>query len=123
MKRRSRKALAAKLAMVIAIGLMSRLLGQHTSPLIGKHLGDVLWAMMFVLITLIIRPRTSTPIAAFAGLAIVAAIEFLKLYHSLWIDTVRAIPVAGFLLGRVFQWSNFVSYAIGTCLGAFIADR
>ena len=110
---RSRISLALKLALVIAIGLASRLMSPHAPALVSKHLGDILWTTMFVLIVLIIRPRMPTPTAACIGLAFCAAIEFLKLYRAPWLDSVRSVPVAGFLLGRVFQWWNFVSYVIG----------
>jgi len=121
-KSRSRVTLAIGLVVVVAIGLTSRLVPGHFTRIISKDLGDALWGLMFFLIVLLGRPRIGTWKAAIAAMVLVFAIEFFKLYHAAWIENVRANAVGGLLLGRVFLWGNFVSYAAGILLGA-VGDR
>jgi hypothetical protein len=110
---RRRRDVTLALALVITMGLASRTLGRELPRLISKDLGDALWSLMFYLIVVAIRPGTPKQIAALIAFALAAASEFFKLVHAPWLDDLRARPVSGFLLGRVFLWPNFIAYAAG----------
>ncbi|MEZ0266592.1 MAG: DUF2809 domain-containing protein [Phycisphaerae bacterium] len=117
---RPRTPLLVALVTIILIGLASRLSGLPLPLLITKHLGDVLWATMFYVLVALAAPRWSVVAVALVSFAITAAIELFKLYHAPWIDSVRDVRAAGFLLGRVFAWGNFIAYLIGTLAGVAI---
>lgn len=117
LKSRSRVTLAICLIVVIAIGLASRLVPGDFPRIISKDLGDALWGLMFLLLVLLVQPRIKTLRAAIVAMVLVSAIEFFKLYHAHWIESVRANAGGALLLGRVFLWDNFISYATGLLLG------
>jgi len=68
------------------------------------------------------RSRRSFAVAVAMTVGITFSIEFLKLYHAPWIDSLRANRIAGMILGHAFFWHDFLSYILGTALGVFL-DR
>ncbi|HNX00136.1 MAG TPA: DUF2809 domain-containing protein [Candidatus Cloacimonadota bacterium] len=44
-------------------------------------------------------------------------IEFLQLWHPAFLTTIRSFQAGGALFGTVFQWKDFIYYAIGSWLG------
>jgi hypothetical protein len=117
---RPRAAVAGLLALVIAVGVASRLGARaaHLPLLLGKEFGDALWSVMFYLLLLLARPRAPVLTAAVLAMAVASAIECLKLWHAPWLDALRAGRFAGFLLGHTFLWRDFVSYAVGVAVAA-----
>jgi glycopeptide antibiotics resistance protein len=113
---RCRFRLVSFLAIVIGVGVWSRL-GASQTPFIGKELGDILWGVMFYLWVLLVAPRISIMRAAAASILICFGIEFLKLYHAPWLDSLREDRIAGFLLGRHFNWRDLAFCVLGTLLG------
>jgi hypothetical protein len=119
---RPRLAIFGALTLVIVVGLSSRLAADRLPLLLAKDLGDLLWPVMFYLLFLLIRPGTSVTSAALIAFAVATASELLKRVHAAPLDTLRANPVAGFLLGRTFRWSNFIAYLLGV-VAALVIDR
>lgn len=106
---------------MILVGLLSRLAADQLPTFLAKDLGDFLWPAMFYLLVLLIRPDASVTTAGLIALSLAAASELLKRVHFPPLENLRANPVAGFLLGRTFRWSNFISYALGV-VGAIVID-
>ena len=90
---------------------------------IRKDLGDVLWGTMFYLLLVLVLERCPVRVAAIGAMIIVSIVEFLKLYHAEWIEAIRATRAGGLLLGRVFEWMNFASYAAGVLVGIILDWR
>ncbi len=107
------------LAAVISAGIFSRT-AVGRLPFADKAFGDVLWATAFYLGFILVIPRL--PIAAAVGMTIVITfgIEFLKLCHAQWLESIRATGVGGVILGHAFFWHDFLSYILGTALGVFL---
>jgi hypothetical protein len=91
-------------------------------PWADKAFGDTLWATMFYLLIILLLPNVRTVVAAAMTVAITFGIEFLKLYHAPWIDSLRANVIGGMILGHAFIWHDFLSYILGTALGVLL-DR
>jgi hypothetical protein len=117
----SRRLIVPALAIVILLGLTSRMTTHNLPVLISKHLGDALWSLMFFLLALLLRPQTPSLIAALFALAIASATEFLKLYHAPWLENLRAHPLGALLLGRNFIPTNFITYAIAVAIALLAA--
>ena len=101
----------------IAAGLASRHFPQISPPWVQNYLGDALWALMvFLLFGFIFRLKSSLWVAA-AALAFSICIEISQLYHTAWIDALRANPLGGLILGFGFLWSDLVCYTIGVSTG------
>ncbi|MGI2032447.1 DUF2809 domain-containing protein [Rhizobium panacihumi] len=120
--RRWKRLLATVL--VICAGLALRRFGYDLglSFLVVKYGGSVLWgAMVFLLVAFVSGSRSIVPLTLIA-VAIGAAVEFSRLYHTPELDAFRLTTAGKLLLGRVFSLWNIVSYAIGIGLAA-LADR
>lgn len=118
---RCRCSTAVAILAIVAIGLFVRK-GPIAWPRIGKYAGDVLWAIMFMLLITLALPRVRTSRAMLAALVITSIIECNKLLNWPWLNACRATTIGGLLLGHAFLWRDFVSYAIGVALGGAI-DR
>ena len=101
---------------VFSAGLLSR----TTLPMpswFHRYGGDTLWAMfVFLLLTMLSR-RVKTHWLALTALIFSYLIEVSQLYHSPWLETIRATTVGGLILGFGFLWSDLVCYTVGVLLG------
>ena len=105
------------LVSLIAFGVASRRLG-GLPEWITLYAGDVAWGAMFFVLFCAVRPTLSTARAWLAAVLMTELIEFSELWHSPWLDALRATRAGGFLLGHVFLWSDVVCVALGATLAA-----
>lgn len=110
---------ATLLALVIGVGLLSRLRPIGWS-LFDKSLGDVLYAVAAYLALVGLWPRG--PIVTVAAVATGAcfAVEFLQLTDLN--ATLLTVPVLRAFLGRGFQVHDLVCYVVGVAIAAGV-DR
>src|SRR5689334_1630904 len=78
---------------VICLGLLVRSHRIGLPAFWTKYSGDALWALMVFLLLGALLSRKSTLFVASAALLYSCATEFSQLYHALWIDSVRRIPI------------------------------
>lgn len=107
--------------LLIIITLLAGLASRHFSSVLPKwvhsYSGDMLWALMvFLMAGFIFNRKDSLWIAIFA-LVFSFCIEISQLYHSPWIDAVRANRLGGLILGFGFLWSDLICYTVGIGVG------
>jgi len=119
--RRSRARVWLWLVLLIALGLGSRRLA-GVPGWITLYAGDVAWGAMFFVLFCAVRPTLTTARAWLAALLTTELIEFSQLYHSRWLDALRATRGGGLLLGHLFLWTDVASVALGATLAA-VTDR
>lgn len=103
---------------IIALGLASRLFGTHLPTFIVRFAGDTLYACaMFALIALLF-PQWKIARIAVIAIGACAVVELSQLYHSPWIDTIRATHIGGWILGFGFLWSDLACYVVGIAMMA-----
>lgn len=119
---RNRAVYASAAVLVIGAGLFwrSRLLPLPAN--IEKYGGDSLWALVVFLGCGFVWPRRSTSRVALLAVAIAWSVEFSQLYHSDWIDGIRAHRLGRLVLGTTFNAPDLVAYLAGIAIGA-IAER
>ncbi len=117
---RSRAAYAARSLLVLCLGLLSR--SKHISlpAFIAAYAGDTLWALLVFLGFGWLFPAHSTIRVALYAAAFSFGIELSQLYHTPWLDALRANHFAALALGQGFLWSDLVCYAVGIMLGAVV---
>jgi tyrosine-protein phosphatase SIW14 len=115
MENGGRKHLLITLAVVIAIGLGSRLI--HTGVhLLDKYLGDALYAVMVYLLVTLSRCGV-TPLSR--GVLAMAVMTSLELFQLTGIPLAMvnsgnlALKIVGRLLGTAFGWLDLVAYGVG----------
>lgn len=117
---RPRVRYAALLLLTVALGLATRRFPSAFPGFIATYAGDALWAATAFWLLTIIFARAPTPLLAGAAAGVALAVELSQLYHSPWIDAIRATRLGGLVLGHGFLWSDLLCYAAGICLAALL---
>lgn len=107
----------------IGAGLAIRRVPLHLPLFFVKYAGSMLWALMIYWIVSSLLPRRPVPTAAIVSAGIATAVELLKLYHSLALDTFRLTLAGTLLLGRVFSIYDIATYCVAIAIGAIIDSR
>ncbi len=94
---------------LIGAGLVWRLAPLGLPWVWWKYGGAVIWGAMVYGLAGIIYPRRALPLAVLIALGA----EFLRLYHTPWLDDFRATFFGNLLLGRVFSLWNIAAYLAG----------
>ncbi|MES2920676.1 MAG: DUF2809 domain-containing protein [Verrucomicrobiota bacterium] len=115
---RSRVLYALTILMVIVAGLIWRSHLLPLPPFMTKYGGDALWALVVFCGFGFLFNRISTLHLALVSLCFAWAIEFLQLYHTPLLDSIRATRPGHLVLGSTFNWPDLPAYAIGIVLGA-----
>lgn len=117
-----RTGLAVATALVIGIGLTTRLPGIDWSPLLGKYLGSLLWGAMVYCLVGFMRPRWPMSLVALVAACMAVSVELSQLWHTPWLDGFRQTRLGVLLIGRFFAWADIAAYLAGIALAA-AADR
>jgi hypothetical protein len=117
-----RTGLAIATALVIGIGLTTRLPGIDWGPVLGKYLGSLLWGAMVYCLVGFMRPRWQVFVVALVAACIAVSVELSQLWHTPWLDGFRQTRLGVLLLGRFFAWADIAAYLAGIALAA-VADR
>jgi hypothetical protein len=108
------------IAIVIALGLLSRKYSGLFPAQIAKYPGSALWAStVFFAVGLLLR-KQSTLQVGIAALAISTLVEFSQLLDIGWLNQIRRTSIGHLFLGSTFNAPDLVAYAIGICLGCLI---
>ncbi|GAB3163985.1 hypothetical protein GCM10027059_19250 [Myceligenerans halotolerans] len=86
---------------------------------LGGPIGDALYATLVVLVVLLVRPRTSSAVAALTGFAICLAIELIQL-TGIPVAVAERFPPARLVLGTTFWAPDLLCYAVGAALGGVL---
>lgn len=107
--------------LVITIaGLLSRspLISQQS--FLGMYSGDTLWAMLVTLVFSVLLWGKRPVLIFCISLLFSFVIEITQLYHSPWIDSIRAQKIGGLILGFGFKWSDIICYTVGVITGSLL---
>ncbi|WP_038359029.1 DUF2809 domain-containing protein [Bosea sp. UNC402CLCol] len=117
-----RTGLAIATALVIGIGLTTRLPGIDWGPLVGKYLGSLLWGAMVYCLVGFMRPRWQVSGVALVAACIAVSVELSQLWHTPWLDGFRQTRLGVLLIGRFFAWADIAAYLVGIAISVG-ADR
>lgn len=120
MMKRNRIFYATAVIAVMTLGILSRQYPDWLPACLGKYPGDALWAFMIFCGVGFLRPRATTIFLVVAAFTFCCGIEFAKLYHAPWMDSVRATLLGRLVFGQVFSWNNLAAYAVGILFGGLI---
>jgi hypothetical protein len=119
---RSRLLYAGIIALIVAVGLPTRLIPEFLPDFMVNYLGDALWALViFLLIGLLPKRRTRT--IFLLALTVTWGIEFSQFYQADWINAIRAYKLGGLILGYTFLPSDLLMYFCGIGAGVFLEKR
>jgi hypothetical protein len=117
---RSRVAYGGLIALVIIAGILWRSGWIPLPSALSKYGGDALWSLMVFLGFGFLFPGSSTRTNAIRAVTLSFTVELSQLYHAPWIDAVRRTRLGALALGSVFNWPDFIAYAVGVVVGVFL---
>lgn len=106
--------------LVMVLGLLSRKLSGSLPEFINFWLGDFLWALMVYFLFRILHSNFTIKTNLLISVSFCYLIEFSQLVHGAFIDSIRATPLGGLVLGFGFLWSDLAAYLAGVLTGAGI---
>jgi hypothetical protein len=108
------------MALLIALGLPSRIIPKSLPSWYVQYFGDYLWAMLIFFGIGLVRPRWVTRKVFTAAILFTYVIEFSQLFHPPWLEYLRSIKLCALVLGYGFLWSDLIAYTLGISTGAMI---
>lgn len=116
-KRRNRALWVVLMAIVIVLGLGTRLPVLPFPPSFSGYLGDGLWALAVYVGYCLLFPGLSTMKSATLAAITSLLVEFSQLYHAPWIDSIRNTTLGHLLLGSGFDSIDLICYCAGIGIG------
>src|SRR6516165_544533 len=83
------------IALAIVLGIGSRRYAQALPEFIAAYAGDTMWALAAFAGIGLLLPRASTRTIALLALSLSIAVELSRLYHALWLDSIRETTLGG----------------------------
>lgn len=117
---RSRLLYAGIIALVVAVGLPTRLIPEFLPDFMVNYLGDALWALVIFLFIGLLLPNARTRTVFLLALAVTWGIEFSQFYQADWINAIRAYRLGGLILGYTFLPSDLLMYLCGIGAGVVL---
>ena len=114
---RSRLLYAGIIALIVAVGLPTRLIPESMPDFVVNYLGDALWALVIFLFIGVLLPNAGTRTVLLLALAVTWGIEFSQFYQADWINAIRAYKLGGLILGYTFLPSDLLMYLCGIGAG------
>lgn len=79
--------------------------------------GGAAYVIFFVVALAIITPASSAARIALIVVAVTCVLEFLQLWHPVWLEQIRRTLPGRALLGTTFDWTDFPPYFVGAVIG------
>ncbi len=109
------------LAVLVPLGIATKLYSGPGEVWIRTHAGGVLYVVFWSLLVLGVRPQLSPWVAGGSVLAVTSVLEFSQLWHPPFLETVRSTFIGHALIGSTFAWSDFPHYVLGMLLAVYVA--
>ena len=90
------------------------------SDSLRDSLGGVAYVVFWILAAAVIWTNASALRLAAIVLGVTCGLEFLQLWHPLWLEQIRRTFPGRVLLGTTFDWSDFPPYVIGAVVGRLL---
>jgi hypothetical protein len=111
-----RIAVLISIMIIVPLGYVVRFYGSAPEWL-NDLLGSIAYEIFWILLVALLSPQAS-PIWTAVGVCLATCVlEFLQLWHPPFLEAMRATFLGRLILGNTFNWSDFLSYFIGSFLG------
>ncbi len=108
--------LLANLLAIVPLGYIVRF-GHSLPEYFHDAGGSIAYEIFWILLVLFIYPLANLRLTAIWVCLGTCGIEFLQLYQSPWLQSIRATLPGRLILGTSFAWSDFPAYFVGSYLG------
>jgi hypothetical protein len=117
------KATLASLAIIVPAGFYSKFYRGPGAHWVNDSLDGVFYEVFWCLLLSLVLPRTEPRTLAGGVLAATCVLEFLQLWHPVFLEVLRSTFLGATILGATFDWSDFPYYFAGSGIGWFWLNR
>jgi len=105
------------LLLIVPIGFYTKFYKGPASDLVNYSLGGLFYEIFWCLVIFLIFPRLQPRYIATGVFLGTCALEFLQLWHPVFLEFLRGYFIGRTILGTTFAWSDFLWYFLGSLLG------
>jgi hypothetical protein len=111
-----RIALVISILIIVPLGSAVRFYGP-TPEWFNDWFGSIAYEIFWILLVAFLFPQAS-PLWTAVGVCLATCVlEFLQLWHPPFLEAMRVTLLGRLILGNTFNWSDFLSYFMGSFLG------
>ena len=108
------------LAVLIPLGFLTKLYSGPGDIWINHSAGGILYEIFWCLVIALIFPAVNVIRLAVTVFCITGILEFLQLWHPVFLEMLREPLIGRTVLGTTFSWLDFPHYAAGSALGGIL---
>jgi Protein of unknown function (DUF2809) len=110
------------IALVIPLGFYTKLYSGPLADWVNNSLGGVLYVIFWSLLLFLIFPKISSFRIAVIVFLLTCVIEFLQLWHPVFLETIRSTFLGRTILGQSFSWWDIFHYAVGCVISSELLE-
>jgi hypothetical protein len=111
---KKRKWILLSLALLIPLGLLTKMYEGPGGEWVNNSLGGVLYVIFWTLLCSLLFPVAKPCRIAGVVLLVTCMLEVVQLWHPPFLETVRSTFIGVTLLGNSFSWLDFPHYMLGS---------
>ncbi len=105
------------LIMIVPIGFFTKFYSGPAQDWISNSVGGLLYEIFWCLVLYFLFPKTRILLLAMIVLLTTCFLEFMQLWHPLFLEYLRSNFIGRTILGNAFNWMDFPYYIVGSFLG------
>ncbi len=120
MKIEIRKRILLTLALIIPLGFLTKFYTGPAHSFVANYLGGFFYVVFWILLFSFFWSKSNPVHVSVSVFILTSAIEFLQLWHPVFLETIRQNFLGRTILGNFFTWYDFPWYFAGGIAGYFI---
>ena len=103
----------AALAIIMPTGFATKFYTGPAAEWVSNSLGGVFYVVFWSILFFLAAPRVPPFILSAVVFVVTCLLEFLQLWHPVFLENIRKGFIGQALLGTTFSWLDFFHYSIG----------
>ena len=108
------------IVLIIPLGFFTKFYSGPAMNWISNSIGGLIYEIFWCLVLFFLFPKASPILLASIVFISTCILEFLQLWHPLFLESLRSNFIGRTILGNAFNWMDFPYYLAGSILGYFI---
>lgn len=105
------------LVFITPLGFYTKIYRGPGSLWAHDHLGGMLYVVFWCMVLVFVFRKTRPWKIALGVLLVTCGLEFLQLWHPLFLEHVRSYQIGKAMFGSFFDWYDFPHYFVGGIIG------
>jgi hypothetical protein len=102
---------------ITPVGFYSKFYQGPAASWVNNSLGGMFYVIFWCLVVFLFFPKRKPEKIAAIVLTITCLLEFLQLWHPLFLELLRSYFIGATILGSSFTWMDFPYYFLGSAIG------